>query len=791
MDDELKMLAHTLGRGLESQDGDVYALLVQAVQSTEQRSTYVRLGRVRIARASGRTEQLWEGLHDLLDHVQREDPVVYEELKAIAEAFAEDERARTAPAPRRAPGAARNADTATYANTVSGGTFNEPVVQAGSITGGVHAYYGQTPHSGLSRVADWPQLDRANAIALGVRRPRRIADERPLPRYVVRDCADALDAQVRAAAREGGLVLVTGEPLSGKTRTLWAALFTNLSGTTRILHPAPGTDLRGLTDMLRARGDAECVLWLDDLDGHLGEHGLTAARLAELARLRVPVLATMSDEAYDAHRFGSPAHTRLLSGVDPVELGAEWSPAEVERLAAAAPDDLRLAGAYAHRARHSTPAYLSVGPELLGEWRRARRPNAHPLGHRLVLAAIDLARCGAEEVPADVLRGASDLYRDVAPASSEEFDQALEWASGIRHGSTGMLVPGAEDGTWRAYGSLVEDARDGLPGFGPVPCKLWPLAVEAVWREDDLDAMGAVLERARAALGPEEDDDLEALLTLGRIEEKYGDGEAAEGWFRRAADAGSMEAAGLLGGLLFNREDSAAAIPYLEKGAESGDAEAQRMLGIALMERSEHWLRAAAERGDGLAAFWLGDLLCGGGAEADALRWYRKAAEAGRRGEVATRIGNMLHDLRDYDEAEKWFRIAVEEGDLDGLNGIGLVFEERGSLEAAARFYQQAAESGDSTGAHNLGVIMENRGALQEARKWFARAHELGDHDGAFLLGESLLEEKRYSEAEEWLLKAKDQGHHKAERALADLKAARSGDLPGSPAPDAPDNVKA
>ncbi|WP_327331373.1 tetratricopeptide repeat protein [Streptomyces anulatus] len=748
---------------------------------------------MRIARASGRTEQLWEGLHDLLDHVQREDPVVYEELKAIAEAFAEDERARTAPAPRRAPGAARNADTATYANTVSGGTFNEPVVQAGSITGGVHAYYGQTPHSGLSRVADWPQLDRANAIALGVRRPRRIADERPLPRYVVRDCADALDAQVRAAAREGGLVLVTGEPLSGKTRTLWAALFTNLSGTTRILHPAPGTDLRGLTDMLRARGDAECVLWLDDLDGHLGEHGLTAARLAELARLRVPVLATMSDEAYDAHRFGSPAHTRLLSGVDPVELGAEWSPAEVERLAAAAPDDLRLAGAYAHRARHSTPAYLSVGPELLGEWRRARRPNAHPLGHRLVLAAIDLARCGVEEAPADVLRRASDLYGDVAPASSEEFDQALEWASGIRHGTTGMLVPGAEGGTWRAYGSLVEDARDGLPGFGPVPLELWPLVFEELSSDDAASpAMDAVLERARAVLGPDEDANPDVMLALGRIEEKYGDDGSAEVWFRRAADAGSTEAARRLGDLLCDSGEKMQAIQYLEKAARAGDTGARSRLGVVLAEWSEHWLSKAAEADDAVAALRLGDLRRGEGNSNRALRWYLKAAELGSRVEVASRIGHVFREWREYEEAEKWFRIGVDEGDLDAVNGLGLVLEVRGATDEATRLYQRLAESGEAVGAYNFGVLLEQRGDLEEAASWFARAHELGEYDGAYYLGHVLIRAERYDEAEEWLLKAQEIGHHHAERALADLKAARTAAIrPGTPAPGAPDNVKA
>ncbi|WNF27469.1 tetratricopeptide repeat protein [Streptomyces sp. C11-1] len=679
-------------------------------------------------------------------------------------------------------------------NAVSGGTFHEPVIQAGTVTGGMHTYYGQPPHSGLPPVTDWPQLDLADPIDLGVRRPRRIADEPPLPRYVVRDCDPGLEAQVRTAARNGGLVLVTGEPLSGRTRTLWSALFTNLSGTTRVLTPVPGTDLRQLPAVLRARGGAECVLWLDDLDGHLGEHGLTAALLAELVRLRVPVLATMSDEAYDAHRFGSPAHARLLSGVEPVELSTEWSPAEQERLAAAARDDLRLAGAYTHRTRHSTPAYLTVGPELLGEWRRARRANAHPLGHRLVLAAIDLARCGVEAaVPVDVLRAASDLYENAVPgAPHEDFDQALAWASGIRHGVTGMLVPGAEGGTWRVYGSLIEDARDGLPGFGPVPLELWPRAFEAVAREDAASpAVDVVLESARAVLGPQADRDPEALLTLGRIEEEYGDDAAAGVWFRRAAEAGSTEAAGRLGSLLFDREDLAAATPYLEEAAESGNVEAQRLLGIALAQRSEHWLRAAAESGDAVSAFWLGDLLRGDGDHQLALHWYQRAAEWGRVKDVASRIGSLYYSWGDYEESVRWHRIAVREGDSQAVNDLGLALEQRGETEEAALLFQQSAEQGDATGASNFGLLLDERGEPEEARKWFAKAHELGDYAAAYLLGRSLTAEKRYGEAEEWFRKAKEVGHHYAERELADLKAARGGGprLDGSTG-GTPDTVK-
>ncbi|MCX4518785.1 sel1 repeat family protein [Streptomyces anulatus] len=790
MDAELGSLAEALGRGIAEGSPDLNALLSDTASRSVVPSLVPRLKQV-LTRFQGKSGE-WslvaaQDMFEILRLVRSRDAVVYEELKAIAEAFAEDERARTAPVPQRSP------DTVSNANTVSGGTFNDPVVLAGSITGGMHTYYGQTSHSGLSPVTDWPQLDRADAIVLGVRRPRRIADERPLPRYVVRDCDPALDAQVLAAAREGGLVLVTGEPLSGKTRTLWAALFTNLSGTTRILHPAPGTDLRGLTAVLRARGDAECVLWLDDLDGHLGEHGLTAALLVELARLRVPVLATMSDEAYDVHRYRSPAHARLLSGVEPVEVGTEWSSAEVERLAEAAPGDLRLAGAYAHRARHSTPAYLAVGPELLGEWRWARRANRQPLGHRLVLAAIDLARCGLEEVAADVLRRASGLYEGAAPdVSPEEFERALAWATEVRHGTTGMLVPGAEAGSWRAYGSLVEDARDGLPGFGPVPLALWLLVCEELADHDcTLPVTDVVLERARAVLGTEAETNPEALLTLGRIEEECGDDEAAEVWFRRAADAGSTEAAGVLGHLLAESREDMQAIRYLEQAAKAGDVRAQSRLGVALTEWSEYWLEKAAEADDAVAAIWLGDLRRGEGATHAALRWYRKAAELGLPVDVASRIGRLFRDRQDYKEAEKWFRIAVEEGDEEAANDLAVVLEHLGAKDEAALLYRQAAEAGSSVAAHNLGIVLNEKGDPAAAREWFARAHELGDYDAAYALGHSLMRENRHDEAEAWLRKAQEVGHHQAESALADLRAARSAHRPDTPAAGTPDNVKA
>ncbi len=131
-------------------------------------------------------------------------------------------------------------------SSVSGGGFHAPVVQTGTFNGGVHTYYGPPQHTGLSPVADWPRLDAADPIAFGVRRTRRIGDAPPLPPYVARDDDALLEKLVCTAAETGGPVLVTGEPLSGKSRTAWVRMLANLPGATRLLAPAAGTDLRGL-----------------------------------------------------------------------------------------------------------------------------------------------------------------------------------------------------------------------------------------------------------------------------------------------------------------------------------------------------------------------------------------------------------------------------------------------------------------------------------------------------------------------------------------------------------------
>ncbi|NEE14655.1 sel1 repeat family protein, partial [Streptomyces sp. SID7499] len=99
MDAELQSLADALGRGIAEGSPDLNALLTDTAHRSVVPSLAPRL--TDVSRRFQGNSLAWplaaRDLFEVLRLVRRRDAVVYEELKAIAEAFAEDERARTAP----------------------------------------------------------------------------------------------------------------------------------------------------------------------------------------------------------------------------------------------------------------------------------------------------------------------------------------------------------------------------------------------------------------------------------------------------------------------------------------------------------------------------------------------------------------------------------------------------------------------------------------------------------------------------------------------------------------------
>ena len=72
--------------------------------------------------------------------------------------------------------------------------------------------------------------------------------------------------------------------------------------------------------------------------------------------------------------------------------------------------------------------------------------------------------------------------------------------------------------------------------------------------------------------------------------------------------------------------------------------------------------------------------LCAGGVlkdDAEAVQWYRKAAEQGN-DSAQWRLGLMYAAgegvLKDHAEAVRWFRLAAEQGVADAQNNLGLMY---------------------------------------------------------------------------------------------------------------------
>ncbi|MDX3750502.1 hypothetical protein [Streptomyces sp. AK08-02] len=440
--------------------------------------------------------------------------------------------------------------------------------------------------------ADWPVAEDMDPRDYGVRPTRRDRGLPLLPPYVARDADPAVNSALEQAASEGGLVVVRGEAFVGKSRTALAAMAEVLPGV-RVFAPARRENLRQLPALLGSLSGERCALWLDDLDGHLGDGGLEPRLLTQLRAQGVVVVATMSEDTYDEFRRSSRG--RVLDLAHIVELPREWSHAERQRALEA--EDPRLKEAGRRSGAEGVAGYLAVGPMLWEEWQRARRADRHPRGYALVRAAVDLALCGLRgPLSQDLLVKVHEGYEAVADIEREPVEDALAWAEEERHGVLRMLRRSGAN-AWEASPCLVDTASHDET-FPAVDVAVWGVALEVARANSAYDFV-VVVEGARRAFGAAADaGDVRAMFELGVLEESLGDWEAAESWFRRAVKAGEPEAAGKLGRLLVGKGEEREAEPFLETAARAGDFGAAHLLGLVLRDRGLWWLGIASDSRD-------------------------------------------------------------------------------------------------------------------------------------------------------------------------------------------------
>ena len=154
-------------------------------------------------------------------------------------------------------------------------------------------------------------------------------------------------------------------------------------------------------------------------------------------------------------------------------------------------------------------------------------------------------------------------------------------------------------------------------------------------------------------------------------------------------------------------------------------------------------------------------------------------------------LGNMYRKgqgvPQDYAEALRWYRKAADQGDADAQYSLGNMYRKGQGVpqdyaEALHR-YRAAADKGDANAQYALGFMYcKGQGVPQdygEAVSWFRKAADQGNVQAQYSLGIVYRDgdgvPRDYAESVRWYRKAADQGDKQARRALFSMYCARRG----------------
>jgi uncharacterized protein len=153
------------------------------------------------------------------------------------------------------------------------------------------------------------------------------------------------------------------------------------------------------------------------------------------------------------------------------------------------------------------------------------------------------------------------------------------------------------------------------------------------------------------------------------------------------------------------------------------------------------WYRKAAEQGDAVAQYYLGLMYLNGKGvpedDAEAVKWFRKAAEQGN-AKAQYYLGFMYANgtgvPEDDAEAVKWYRKAAEQGYANAQFNLGLMYLNGEGVPEdnvfAYMWFNLAAAQGDEDAKKGKGMISGNMTKEQIAeaqklsREWLAKHSE-------------------------------------------------------------------
>lgn len=134
------------------------------------------------------------------------------------------------------------------------------------------------------------------------------------------------------------------------------------------------------------------------------------------------------------------------------------------------------------------------------------------------------------------------------------------------------------------------------------------------------------------------------------------------------------------------------------------------------------------------------------------------------------KLAQMYYLQENYREAEKYYLIAAETGNIEAMTNLGGIYMMQKKYDEAEKLLLKAIEGNDSFAYNNLGTVYLKQGKYDKAKNLFLKSIEMGNIEGPALnLGKIFLELKDYSNAKKYYKMAADLGNEDAQEIYREM----------------------